>query len=191
MNYNEINNLNISEDVKRMYIDLYNITDNENINIEEFKDSMLSLANYNYYTASIDSSIINKIIDTNITSFANFADEEKEYLQYINYIVEDKDIFLDNSVFNYDENYNKFKMMNQMFNEEDVTQEILENCTLFSYNEILDYLYDVYEVPEHLENYIDDNRLIRDEILSDPNLISDSKNDYKFNNNTLFLKYYE
>lgn len=191
MNYNDINNLNISEDVKRMYIDLYNITDNENINIEEFKDSMLSLANYNYYTASIDSDIINKIIDTNIPSFANFTDEEKEYLQYINYIVEDKDIFLDNSVFNYSDKYNKFNMMNQMFNDEDVTQEILENCALLSYNEMLNLLYEVYEVPEDLSNYINDNRLIRDEILSDDNLISDSYDDYEFNESTLFLKYYE
>ena len=191
MNYNKIQKLNATEDVKNLYVDLYEVTDKEDINLEEFKDVMLSLANYNYYTGSINSDIINKIIDTNITSFANFTDEEKEYIQYINYVVEDKDIFLHDSVFNFDDKYNKFNMMNQMFDDEDVTQEILENCALLDYEQILDYIYEILEVPEHLENYIDNNRLIRDEILSDKNLISNSNNDYEFDNNTLFLKYYE
>lgn len=191
MNYNDINNLNISEDVKRMYTDLYEIVNIESIDLDNLKNCLISIADYNYYTASIDSDIINEIIDSNITSFVNFTDEEKEYLQYINYIVEDKDIFLDDSVFNYSEKYNKFKLIDQMFNDEDVTQEILANCVLLDYEEILDYLYEVYEVPEQLEYYIDDNKLIRDEILSDPNLLSNTQNNYKFNKNTLFLKYYE
>ena len=185
MNYNEINKLNISEDVKRMYTDLYEIVNNESIDLDNLKNCLISIADYNYYTASIQSNIINKILEELNESL--FNEEESKYLSYINFIVEKYDIFLDNSLFNYDEYYTLFNILADNLGNEYINMTILKNSIIFDYDEMLQYAYEIYRVPENLHNYIDDNKLIRDMIFDSNNIYHDAKNHYEFNESTSFV----
>ena len=93
MKYNDILNLNVSNDIKQIYINIYDdVKNDDEIILEDLRDSLLAAANYNYYTAAVDSNIINEILDPINESL--FNDDEIEYLAFINYTIESSDLFL-------------------------------------------------------------------------------------------------
>ena len=81
MNYNDILNLNISNDIKQIYINIYDDLKNDDIILEDLRDSLLAAAN----TAAVDSNIINEILDPINESL--FNDNEIEYLAFINFTI--------------------------------------------------------------------------------------------------------
>lgn len=184
MNYNKILQLNVSEDVKILYIHLYETVNKSYINLDELKQDLESLANYNYYTSAIDSNIINIILEPLNENL--FSDDELIYLKWINHCIE-SNIFLDDPIFNYDDHAILFKLLDENLGSDYVTKDILLNTTLLYYDDMLDLVYQSYNVPDRLINYIDDDKLIRDTLLSSNNIFSDAENNYTFNQSTIFL----
>lgn len=185
MNYNDILNLNISNDIKQIYINIYDDVKNDDIILEDLRDSLLAAANYNYYTAAVDSNIINEILDPINESL--FNDNEIEYLAFINYTIESSDIFLDNSIFNYDSYYEKFNLLDQLVDIKYLTVEELTYYSLLDYDEILELAYDMFNIPANISRYIDDNKVIRDYVLSYYDISHTAINNYNFNESDLFL----
>lgn len=183
MNYNDIINLrDISNDTKQIYINIYEDVNNDNIILEELRDSLLSAANYNYYTA-VDSNIINEILEHINESL--FTDDEIEYLAFISYSIESS-IFLENPIFNYDEYYKKFNLLDQVVDIKYLSVEELSHYSLLDYDEILDLAYDAFQIPENISIYIDEKKLIRDYVLT--YYISHTAPDnYNFKESDLFL----
>lgn len=185
MNYNDILNLNISNDIKQIYINIYDDVKNDDIILEDLRDSLLAAANYNYYTAAIDSNIINEILDPINESL--FNDDEIEYLAFINYTIESSDIFLDNSIFNYDSYYEKFNLLNKLVDIKYLSSVELTYYSLLDYDEILELAYDAFNIPANISTYIDDNKVIRDFVLSYYDISHTAINNYNFNKSDLFL----
>lgn len=185
MNYNDILNLNISNDIKQIYINIYDDVKNDDIILEDLRDSLLAAANYNYYTAAVDSNIINEILDPINESL--FNDNEIEYLAFINYTIESSDIFLDNSIFNYDSYYEKFNLLDKLVDIKYLTVEELTYYSLLDYDEILELAYDMFNIPANISRYIDDNKVIRDYVLSYYDISHTAINNYNFNESDLFL----
>lgn len=183
MNYNDILKLNVSNDIKQIYINIYETVHNDNtIVLEDLRDSLLTAANYNYYTGVIDSDIINKILDPINESL--FNNDEIEYLAYINYIMESHDIFLDD---NHEEYTNKFNLLNELIDIEHLSVADLTHYTLLDYDEILTLAYDSFNIPGRLSTYINDNSVIRDYVLSYPSISHTAPDNYNFNKSDLFL----
>lgn len=180
MNYNDILNLNVSNDIKKIYINIYDDVNNDEIILEKLRDSLLAAANYNYYTAAVDSNIINEILDSINESL--FNDDEMEYLAFINYTIESSDIFLNNSIFNYDSYYEKFNLLNKLVDIKYLSVVELTNYSLLDYDEILELAYDMFNIPANIS--IDDNKVIRDYVLSYYDISHTSPN---FNESDLFL----
>lgn len=185
MNYNDILNLNISNDIKQIYINIYDDVKNDDIILEDLRDSLLAAANYNYYTAAVDSNIINEILDPINESL--FNDNEIEYLAFINYTIESSDIFLDNSIFNYDSYYEKFNLLDKLVDIKYLTVEELTYYSLLDYDEILELAYDMFNIPANISIYIDDNKVIRDYVLSYYYISHTAPDNYNFNESDLFL----
>ena len=185
MNYNDILNLNISNDIKQIYINIYDDVKNDDIILKDLRDSLLAAANYNYYTAAIDSNIINEILDPINESL--FNDNEIEYLAFINYTIESSDIFLDNSIFNYDSYYEKFNLLDKLVDIKYLTVEELTYYSLLDYDEILELAYDMFNIPANISIYIDDNKVIRDYVLSYYYISHTAPDNYNFNESDLFL----
>lgn len=186
MDYNNILKLNVSNDIKQIYINIYeDVNYDDEIVLEELRDSLLAAANYNYYTAAIDSHIINEILDPLDESL--FNDDEIEYLAYINYSIESQDIFLNNPLFNYDEYINKFNLLNKLVEIKNLSVVELTYYILLDYDEILSLAYDLFNVPDRLINYINDNKLIRDYVLSYYDISHTACDNYNFNESDLFL----
>lgn len=185
MKYNDILNLNVSNDIKQIYINIYNDVTNDEIILEDLRDSLLAAANYNYYTAPIDSNIINEILDPINESL--FNDDEIEYLAFINYTIESSDIFLDNSIFNYDSYYEKFNLLNKLVDIKYLSVVELTYYSLLNYDEILELAYDMFNIPTNISIYIDDNKVIRDYVLSYYDITYTASNNYNFNESDLFL----
>lgn len=185
MNYNDILNLNISNDIKQIYINIYDDVKNDDIILEDLRDSLLAAANYNYYTAAVDSNIINEILDPINESL--FNDNEIEYLAFINYTIESSDIFLDNPIFNYDSYYEKFNLLDKLVDIKYLTVEELSHYSLLDYDEILELAYDMFNIPANISRYIDDNKVIRDYVLSYYDISHTAINNYNFNESDLFL----
>lgn len=184
MKYNDILNLNVSNDIKQIYINIYDDVNNDDIILEKLRDSLLAAANYNYYTAAVDSNIINEILDPINESL--FNDDEIEYLAFINYNIESSDIFLDNSIFNYDPYYDKFNLLNKLVDIKYLSLVELSHYSLLDYDEILELAYDMFNIPANISIYIDDNKVIRDYVLSYYS-ISHTADNYNFNKSDLFL----
>lgn len=186
MNYNDILNLNVSNDIKQIYINIYDdVTNDDKIILENLRDSLLAAANYNYYTAAVDSNIINEILDPINESL--FNDDEIEYLAFINYTIESSDIFLDNSIFNYDSYYEKFNLLNKLVNLEYLSPVELSHYSLLDYDKILELAYDMFNIPANISIYIDDNKVIRDYVLIYYDISHTAPNNYDFNESDLFL----
>ena len=186
MKYNDILNLNVSNDIKQIYINIYDDVNNDDeIILEDLRDSLLAAANYNYYTADVDSNIINEILDPINESL--FNDNEIEYLAFINYSIESSDIFLNNSIFNYDPYYKKFNLLNKLVDIKDLSVVELNYYSLLTYDEILELAYDMFNIPTNISIYIDDNKVIRDHVLSYYDISHTAPNNYNFNESDLFL----
>lgn len=185
MNYNDILNLNISNDIKQIYINIYDDVKNDDIILEDLRDSLLAAANYNYYTAAVDSNIINEILDPINESL--FNDNEIEYLAFINYTIESSDIFLDNPIFNYDSYYEKFNLLDKLVDIKYLTVEELTYYSLLDYDEILELAYDMFNIPANISIYIDDNKVIKDYVLSYYSISHTAPDNYNFNESDLFL----
>ena len=186
MNYKDILNLNVSNDIKQIYINIYNnVNYDDEIILENLRDSLLTAANYNYYTAAIDNNIINEILEPINESL--FNDDEIEYLSFINYIIESSDIFLNNPIFNYDSYYKKFKLLNKLIDIKYLSVEELTYYSLLNYDEILELAYDMFNIPANISIYIDDNKVIRDYVLSYYNISHTAPDNYNFNESDLFL----
>ena len=186
MEYNDILNLNVSNDIKQIYINIYDdVTNDDEIILEDLRNSLLTAANYNYYTAAIDSNIINEILDHINKSL--FNDDEIEYLAYINYTIESSDIFLDNSIFNYDSYYKKFNLLNKLVDIKYLSPVELSHYSLLDYDEILELAYDMFNIPANISIYIDDNKVIRDYVLSYYYISHTAPDNYNFNESDLFL----
>ena len=185
MNYNDILNLNISNDIKQIYINIYDDVKNDDIILEDLRDSLLAAANYNYYTAAVDSNILNEILDPINESL--FNDNEIEYLAFINYTIESSDIFLDNSIFNYDSYYEKFNLLDKLVDIKYLTVEELTYYSLLDYDEILELAYDMFNIPANISRYIDDNKVIRDYVLSYYDISHTAPDNYNFTESDLFL----
>lgn len=185
MNYNDILNLNVSNDIKQIYINIYDDVNNDDIILEDLRDSLLAAANYNYYTAAVDSNIINEILDPINESL--FNDDEIEYLAFINYNIESSDIFLDNSIFNYDSYYDKFNLLDKLVDIKYLSLVELSHYSLLDYDEILELAYDMFNIPPtNISRYIDNNKVIRDYVLSYYD-ISHTADNNNFNESDLFL----
>ena len=184
MNYNDILNLNISNDIKQIYINIYDDVKNDDIILEDLRDSLLAAANYNYYTAAVDSNILNEILDPINESL--FNDNEIEYLAFINYTIESSDIFLDN-IFNYDSYYEKFNLLDKLVDIKYLTVEELTYYSLLDYDEILELAYDMFNIPANISRYIDDNKVIRDYVLSYYDISHTAPDNYNFTESDLFL----
>ena len=185
MNYNDILNLNISNDIKQIYINIYDDIKNDDIILEDLRDSLLAAANYNYYTAAVDSNIINEILDPINESL--FNDDEIEYLAFINYTIESSDIFLDNPIFNYDSYYEKFNLLDKLVDIKYLTVVELTYYSLLDYDEILELAYDTFNIPTNVGIYIDDNKVIRDYVLSYYSISHTAPDNYNFKESDLFL----
>lgn len=186
MKYNDILNLNVSNDIKQIYINIYDDVNNDDeIILEKLRDSFLAAANYNYYTAAVDSNIINEILDPINESL--FNDDESEYLAFINYTIESSDIFLDNPIFNYDPYYEKFNLLNKLVDIKYLSVVELTHYSLLDYNEILELAYDMFNIPANISIYIDDNKVIRDYVLSYYDISHTASDNYNFNESDLFL----
>lgn len=186
MNHNDILNLNVSNNIKQIYINIYDdVKNDDEIILEDLRDSLLAAANYNYYTSLIDSNIINEILEPINESL--FNDDEMEYLAYINFIIEPSDIFLNNSIFNYDSYYEKFNLLNKLVDMEYLSVVDLTYYSLLDYNEILELAYDLFNIPDRLSIYINDNKVIRDYVLSYYNISHTASDNYNFNESDLFL----
>lgn len=186
MNHNDILNLNVSNDIKQIYINIYDDVNNDDeIILENLRDSLLAAANYNYYTAAVDSNILNEILGPINESL--FTDDEIEYLAFINYTIESSDIFLDNSIFNYDSYYKKFNLLDKLIDIKYLTVEELTHYSLLDYDEILELAYDAFNIPTDISIYIDDNKVIRDFVLSYYDISHTALNNYNFNESDLFL----
>lgn len=185
MKYNDILNLNVSNDIKQIYINIYDDVTNDEIILEDLRDSLLAAANYNYYTAAVDSNIINEILDP--INESSFNDDEIEYLAFINYTIESSDIFLDNSIFNYGPYYEKFNLLNKLVDIKYLSVVELTYYSLLNYDEILELAYDMFNIPTNISIYIDDNKVIRDYVLSYYDIISTAPDNYNFNESDLFL----
>ena len=181
MNYNDILNLNISNDIKQIYINIYDDLKNDDIILEDLRDSLLAAAN----TAAVDSNIINEILDPINESL--FNDDEIEYLAFINYTIESSDIFLDNPIFNYDSYYEKFNLLDKLVDIKYLTVEELSHYYLLDYDEILELAYDMFNIPTNISRYIDDNKVIRDYVLSYYDISHTAPDNYNFNESDLFL----
>lgn len=186
MNYNNILKLDVSNDIKQIYINIYeDVNNDDGIILEDLRDSLLIAANYNYYSGSINSDIINKIL--NPLNESLFNDDEIEYLAYINYSIESHDIFLNNQLFNYDEYVNKFDLLNHLVDVKNLSVVELTYYTLLNYNEILTLAYDLFNIPDRLSIYINDNSVIRDYVLSYYDISHTAPDNYNFNESDLFL----
>ena len=181
MNYNDILNLNISNDIKQIYINIYDDLKNDDIILEDLRDSLLAAAN----TAAVDSNIINEILDPINESL--FNDDEIEYLAFINYTIESSDIFLDNPIFNYDSYYEKFNLLDKLVDIKYLTVVELTYYSLLDYDEILELAYDMFNIPTNISRYIDDNKVIRDYVLSYYDISHTAPDNYNFNESDLFL----
>ena len=181
MNYNDILNLNISNDIKQIYINIYDDIKNDDIILEDLRDSLLAAAN----TAAVDSNIINEILDPINESL--FNDNEIEYLAFINYTIESSDIFLDNPIFNYDSYYEKFNLLDKLVDIKYLTVEELTYYSLLDYDEILELAYDMFNIPTNISIYIDDNKVIRDYVLSYYYISHTAPDNYNFKESDLFL----
>ena len=181
MNYNDILNLNISNDIKQIYINIYDDLKNDDIILEDLRDSLLAAAN----TAAVDSNIINEILDPINESL--FNDNEIEYLAFINYTIESSDIFLDNPIFNYDSYYEKFNLLDKLVDIKYLTVEELTYYSLLDYDEILELAYDTFNIPTNVGIYIDDNKVIRDYVLSYYSISHTAPDNYNFKESDLFL----
>lgn len=185
MKYNDILNLNVSNDIKQIYINIYDVINDDEIILEDLRDSLLAAANYNYYTAAVDSNIINEILDPINESL--FNDDEIEYLAFINYTIESSDIFLDNSIFNYNQYYKKFNLLNKLVDIKYLSVVELTYYSLLNYDEILELAYDMFNIPTNISRYIDDNKVIQDYVLSYYDITHTAPNNYNFNKSDLFL----
>lgn len=186
MKYNDILNLNVSNDIKQIYINIYDdVESDDEIILEKLRDSLLAAANYNYYTAAVDSNIINEILDPINESL--FNDDEIEYLAFINYTIESSDIFLDDSIFNYDSYYKKFNLLNKLVDIKYLSVVELTYYSLLNYDEILNLAYDMFNIPTNISIYIDDNKVIRDYVLSYYDITHTAADNYNFNESDLFL----
>lgn len=186
MKYNDILNLNVSDDIKQIYINIYkDVINDDEIILENLRDSLLAAANYNYYTAPVDSNIINKILEPINESL--FNDDEIEYLAFINYTIESSDIFLNNPIFNYDSYYEKFNLLNKLVDINDLSVVKLTYYSLLNYDEILDMAYDMFNIPTNISMYIDDNKVIRDYVLSYYNITHTASDNYNYDKSDLFL----
>lgn len=185
MKYNDILNLNVSNDIKQIYINIYDDVNNDEIILEKLRDSLLAAANYNYYTAAVDSNIINEILDPINESL--FNNDEIEYLAFINYTIESSDIFLDNPIFNYDQYYDKFNLLNKLVDIKYLSLVELSHYSLLDYDEILELAYDMFNIPANISEYIDDNKVIRDYVLSYYDISHTAQDNYNFNESDLFL----
>ena len=183
MNYNDILNLNISNDIKQIYINIYDDIKNDDIILEDLRDSLLAAANYNNYTAAVGN-IINEILDPINESL--FNDNEIEYLAFINFTIESSDIFLDNPIFNYDSYYEKFNLLDKLVDIK-LTVEELSHYYLLDYDEILELAYDMFNIPTNISIYIDDNKVIRDYVLSYYYISHTAPDNYNFKESDLFL----
>ena len=181
MNYNDILNLNISNDIKQIYINIYDDLKNDDIILEDLRDSLLAAAN----TAAVDSNIINEILDPINESLFNA--KEIEYLAFINFTIESSDIFLDNPIFNYDSYYEKFNLLDKLVDIKYLTVEELSHYSLLDYDEILELAYDTFNIPTNVGIYIDDNKVIRDYVLSYYSISHTAPDNYNFKESDLFL----
>ena len=181
MNYNDILNLNISNDIKQIYINIYDDLKNDDIILEDLRDSLLAAAN----TAAVDSNIINEILDPINESLFNA--KEIEYLAFINFTIESSDIFLDNPIFNYDSYYEKFNLLDKLVDIKYLTVEELTYYSLLDYDEILELAYDTFNIPTNVGIYIDDNKVIRDYVLSYYSISHTAPDNYNFKESDLFL----
>lgn len=183
MKYNDILNLN---DIKQIYINIYDdVINDDEIILEDLRDSLLAAANYNYYTGAVDSNIINEILDPINESL--FNDDEIEYLAFINYTIESSGIFLDNSIFNYNQYYKKFNLLNKLVDIKYLSVVELTYYSLLNYDEILELAYDMFNIPTNISGYIDDNKVIQDYVLSYYGITHTAPNNYNFNKSDLFL----
>ena len=174
MNYND-----------KIYINIYDDIKNDDIILEDLRDSLLAAANYNNYTAAVDSNIINEILDPINESL--FNDNEIEYLAFINFTIESSDIFLDNPIFNYDSYYEKFNLLDKLVDIKYLTVEELSHYYLLDYDEILELAYDTFNIPTNVGIYIDDNKVIRDYVLSYYSISHTAPDNYNFKESDLFL----
>lgn len=186
MDYNNILNLNVSNDIKQTYINIYDDVNNDDeIILEDLRDSLLAAANYNYYTAAVDSNILNEILDPLNESL--FTDDEIEYLAFINYTIESSDIFLDNPIFNYDSYYKKFNLLDKLVDIKYLSPVELTYYSLLDYDEILELAYDAFNISTDISIYIDDNKVIKDFVLSYYDINHTAPDNYNFNESDLFL----
>lgn len=186
MNHNDILNLNVSNDIKQIYINIYeNVNNDDEIILEELRDSLLTAANYNYYTAAIDSNIINEILEP--IDESSFNDDEIEYLSFINFNIEPSDIFLNNPLFNYDEYYNKFNLLRNMIDIKYLSVNDLSNYILLNYNDILNLAYNLFNIPNRLSIYINNNKIIKDYVLLYYDITHTAPDNYSFDESDLFL----
>ena len=59
--------------------------------------------------------------------------------------------------------------------------------SLLDYDEILELAYDAFNIPANINTYIDDNKVIRDFVLSYYDIRHTAPDNYNFNKSDLFL----
>ena len=63
----------------------------------------------------------------------------------------------------------------------------LSHYSLLDYDEILELAYDMFNIPANISIYIDDNKVIRDYVLSYYYISHTAPDNYNFNESDLFL----